>query len=392
MTTGILSSWGDNALGQLGEGSNSGRTTAGEVKGLEEVVAIEAGSGHALAVRADGTVWAWGRNSFGQLGDGTMTNQSLPVQVQGLTDIVKVGGGGGHSLALRRDGTVWAWGAGFFGALGPATFGLQPTPVRVEGLDAVLDICVGGAHNLARREDGTLWTWGRDDHGQLGDGGDTGRPGRVVLEYQAHRFPVRPVPAAVDGVGAAAVLSAGGGQSLVIQADGTLLVWGFNDFGQLGDGTTEDRSTPLVVPGLPARVRSVSGAYHHTVAALDDGTVWAWGLNDGGQLGDGSTTNRAVPARLNGLTDVVAVATNGGGTDSQPGGGGHGYALRSDGTVWSWGYNDGGQLGDGSTTNRTVPVPVADLSGVTAIAAGGEIPPTNSFSAAPVGGFGIALL
>jgi alpha-tubulin suppressor-like RCC1 family protein len=390
MTSGIISSWGDNALGQLGNGNTSARSSPGEVKGLDGITGIAAGSGHAIAVREDGTAWAWGRNSFGQLGDGTMTDRNLPVQVQGLTGVVKVDGGGGHSIALCNDGTVWAWGAGFFGAIGPATFALQPTPVRVDDLDGVTDICAGGAHNLALREDGTLWTWGRDDHCQLGDG-DAILPGRTVLEYEAHTFPVRPVPAPVQDVRGAAAIGAGGGHSFAVLDDHTLLAWGFNDFGQLGDGATTDRATPLPVRGLSAGARSVSGGYHHTVAALDDGTVWAWGLNDGGQAGDGTTVNRSIPVRVAGMSGVVMVAANGGGTDSQPGGGGHSVALCADGTVSAWGYNDAGQLGDGTTTDRLTPVRARDLGGVRTVAVGGEIPPTNTFGAAPVGGFPLAI-
>jgi alpha-tubulin suppressor-like RCC1 family protein len=390
MTTGVVSSWGDNALGQLADTGVTGRSTPGDIKGLDGVTMIDAGSGHVVAVREDGTVWGWGRNSFGQLGDGTMTDRSEPVQVKGLTDVVKAGGGGGHSVAVRKDGTVWAWGAGFFGAIGPATFELRPVPVQVTGIDGVVDLCVGGAHNLVLRGDGTLWTWGRDDHGQLGDGG-VDRPGRSVLEYQAHTFPVRPTPAPVEGVHGVRALGAGGGQSLAILADGTLLAWGFNDFGQLGDGTTSDRFAPAKVEGLPAGVVSASGGYHHTVLALEDGTVWACGLNDGGQVGDDSTTNRAVPVQVANLTTAVAVSANGGGTDAQPGGGGHTAALLADGTVWSWGWNNYGQLGDGTTANRPVPVQVANLTKVRSIAAGGEIPPTNTFNAVPVGGFLLAL-
>jgi alpha-tubulin suppressor-like RCC1 family protein len=391
MTTGVISSWGDNALGQLGDSGVTGRTVPVEIKGLDGIAMIDAGSGHALAVREDGSVWGWGRNSFGQLGNGNMTDQSQPVQVQGLTDVVRVGGGGGHSVALRSDGTVWAWGAGFFGAIGPATFELRPVPVRVDGIDEITDICVGGAHNLARRADGTLWTWGRDDHGQLGDGGRTDRPGRTVLEYQDHRFPVRPVPAQVEGVHGVRAMGAGGGHNLVVLSDGTLLTWGFNDFGQVGDATLADRSVPVKVTGLPAAARSAAGGYHHSVVCLRDGTVWAWGLNDGGQAGDGTTAPRPAPVQVSGLSDVVAVSANGGGTDAQPGNGGHCVALRSDGSVWAWGWNDAGQLGDGTTRNRHTPVRVRDLDGVRAVAAGGEIPPTNTFNAVPVGGFCLAL-
>jgi alpha-tubulin suppressor-like RCC1 family protein len=388
MTSGIVSSWGDNPLGMLGNGSTSARVTPGEVTGLKGVVGIAAGTGHAIALQDDGTAWAWGRNTFGQLGDGTKTHQNLPVQV--LTGVVKVDCAGGHSIALREDGTVWAWGFGVFGTLGSGAMTIQPTPVQVVGIDRVTDIASSGAHNIAVRDDGTLWTWGRDNQLQLGERGAL-KPDPIEVSYFGNSIVACPTPAPVEGLEGVKGVGAGGGHTFAILADGSLLVWGFNDCGQLGDGLTADRGTPRLVEGLPAGVVSASGAYHNSVVALTDGTVWAWGLNEGGQVGDGTTAVRTTPTQVVGLSDVVKVSTNGGGTPTFPGGGGHSLALSSDGTLWAWGHNDYGQLGDGTTTDRLTPVRVPDLDGVTAIACGGELPPSNTFGGEPFGAFSIAV-
>jgi len=146
-------------------------------------------------------------------------------------------------------------------------------------------------------------------------------------------------------------------------ADGIPWAWGYNMFGQLGNGTTTSRITPAQVSGLTG-VTAIAGGSWHTIALKNDGTVWAWGRNDEGQLGDGTTTSRTTPVQVSGLTGVTAIA----------GGGHHTIALKNDGTVWAWGRNVTGQLGDGTTTSRTTPVQVSGLTGVTSIiAAGGAL-------------------
>ncbi len=390
--TGMISGWGDNTNGQLGDGTSINRFAPQEVKGLEGVARVVAGSGHALALTTDGALWGWGRNAFGQLGDGSTESQLTPVRTIGLPGKVRsAGAGGGHTAALLEDGTVWAWGAGFFCALGESNFGVQPVPVRVDGLENVVEISVGGAHNLALKADGTVWSWGRDDRGQLGDGPGSTREGRIVRSYMSASFDCRPRPAQVEGLAPAVKLSAGGGHSLVVHADGTASVWGFNDRGQLGDGTTVDRAAPQPVAGLSG-ITQLVGGYHHTVALLADGTVSAWGLNDGGQLGDGTTVDRATPAPVQGIKGAKAVAANGGGTDAAPGHGGHALALLEDGSVLGWGWNNYGQLAADGVETRLVPALIPLVGPAVGISAGGEIPATNKFMANPGGGFAFALL
>lgn len=388
-----LASWGDNTNGQLGDGASAHRWAPQELKGPENIATMDAGSGHAFALGIDGDLWGWGRNAFGQLADGTTENQNAPVRATGLPGcVLKVGAGGGHTAALLDDGTVWAWGAGFFCALGEDEFGVQMQPLLVRGLEDVVDLAVGGAHNLALKADGSVWSWGRDDRGQLGDGPGSEREGRIVRSYMSASFDCRPRPARVEGLEPAVAVAAGGGHSMVVHADGSLSAWGFNDRGQLGDGTFEDRPAPQKVRGIPGVAR-ISGGYHHTVALMVDGTVWAWGLNDGGQLGDGTTQDRAEPRAVSGLSGVKSVSAHGGGTDAAPGNGGHNLALRSDGTVYGWGWNNYGQLAaDPATANVLTPRRLPLDRPALDVTAGGEIPVSNKFMANPGGGFGLALL
>ena len=169
----------------------------------------------------------------------------------------------------------------------------------------------------------------------------------------------RSTPVQVTGLSGATGISAGESHSLALKNDGTVWAWGSNGFAQLGDGTTTGRSTPVQVTGLSG-VTAIAAGRYHSVALRNDGTVWAWGSNGSGQLGDGTTTDRWTPVQVTGLSGVTAVTTV---WD-------HSLALKNDGAVWAWGDNLFGQLGDGTTTNRSTPVQVTGLSGVTVIAGG----------------------
>jgi alpha-tubulin suppressor-like RCC1 family protein len=385
--SGTVFAWGDNSNGQLGDGSTVSRAEPAEVPNLDGVVTIESGCGHILALMEDGTVRGWGRNGFGQACGITADVQSSPREVPGLRNVTGLAPGGGHSLVLLADGTVWGWGAGFFGMLGDLTTGVQAVPARIPGLDSITKVVAGGSHNLALADDGTVWTWGRDDHGQLGDGPNKTRQGRQVIDYRGQTFSCRMTPAKVPGLTGVRDVGAGGGHSLVILADGTVLSWGYDDRGQLGDGEYADRHVPAPVPGIAGASAIVAG-YHHTLILLDTGTVRACGLNDGGQCGDGMTTHRSVCVRVTGLEKVVALAANGGGTDVAPGDGGHNLALLADGTVTAWGFDTFGQLGDGTAQTRLIPAEVKGLQGIRHVTAGGEVP---QFRENPGGGYSLAL-
>jgi len=206
-----------------------------------------------------------------------------------------------------------------------------------------------------------VWSWGLNAVGELGDGTNVNRavPGQVMG-----------LPEDVVAIASA------GGVNLALVGDGTVWAWGDNRNGQLGDGTTENRNVPVPVHDL-RNVGAIATGYHHSLALLRDGTVRAWGLNDQGQLGDGTTTNRSRPVEVPGLTRVTAISANGGGDDMAPGRYGHSLALLEDGTVRAWGANERGQLGDGTTLDRPSPVVVTGLEGIRGIEAGGEAPVTR---------------
>lgn len=381
----IVSAWGDNSNGQLGDGTTTGQHAPAHITGLDNVRKVEAGSGHIVALCHDGTAYAWGRNAFGQVGDGTTGNTDKPSQVKldGITDIAP---GGGHTLLLREDGTVWGCGAGFFGMLGPDNMRVHPVPVKVEAPEGIVALVSGGSQGLALLEDGTVWSWGRDDVGQLGDGDEHGtRAGIVIQAHAGREYPVRPVPAQVLGLQDVTFVAAGGGHSLAVTKDGALYGWGSNDRGQVGDGTQEHRYSPT--KANVSGVRAAAGAYHHTVVLLEDGTLRAFGINDRGQLGDGTTTNSTAPVEVAGLRDVVQVVATGGGGDDNPGGYGHNLAVTKDGDVWSWGCNEHGELGHGDTEHRLTPVKLG-LTGVKHVTVGGEVP---GFRENPGGGYALAV-
>lgn len=208
----------------------------------------------------------------------------------------------------------------------------------------------GGHHSLALKPDGTVWAWGQNDFGQLGNGtaSDSTIPVQVLT-----------VPGKTDNFSGVTAITGGWSYSVALKSDGTVWAWGRNDSGQLGNGTTSDSSVPVQVSNLSG-VIAIAGGGFHSLALKTDGTVWSWGRNDFGQLGNGTTSDSTVPVQISNLSGVLAIA----------GGGFHCLALKSDGTVWAWGRNDSGQLGNGTSSSSTVPVQVKNLNNVVAIERG----------------------
>ncbi|MFJ8018579.1 hypothetical protein [Streptomyces sp. NPDC096339] len=405
---GIALAWGDNGGGQLGDGSTVGQsTTPVRVCGdppctspLDRVLAIAGGSFHSLALRADGTVWAWGVNSNAQLGDGTKTASTTPVQVCAvgetapcdtfLTGVKAIAAGVDHSVALRANGTVVAWGFNGEGQLGDGTTTDRRTPVQVCAvggiapcagfLSGVKGIAAGRNHNLAVRTDGRAYAWGRNAHGQLGNG----MSGNDVQSS---------VPVEVTDLTNVTGVAAGGEHSLAVLTDGTVRTWGYNVFGQLGNGADADSSTPVVVcaPGQTnctanplTGVRSLAAGEGHSLAALTDGTVRSWGFNGSGQLGNGTNTATSLPVQVCATGQTAPCTSFQTGITNIAAGGVYSLALRADGGVQSWGSNNSGQLGNGRSgpgTGTNAPVRVCAsgqtapcsrfLDGVGAIAAAG---------------------
>ena len=385
-TDGTVWAWGRNNLGQLGDNTTTDRLSPVQVKGaggagfLTGVAAVDAGRLHTVALRTDGTVWSWGWNLAGQFGDGTTTNSLTPVQAKGpggvgfLTDVAAVAAGGAHLAAVKTDGSVWACGRNWNGGLGDGTTTDRRTPVQVLGpggagfLTGVAAVAAGDLHTVARKSDGSVWAWGYNNDGELGDGTWDQRPTPVQVKG----------PEGAGFLTGVAAVAAGGYDTVALKTDNTVWAWGRNNRGQLGLGCVEGESTtPTRVKGggglgFLTDVKDVEAGQGFTVAVKSDGTVWAWGYDGDGQLGDGTATDSWTPVQVKGpggvgfLTGVAAVAT----------GGGYAVALKTDGTVWCWGANGDGQLGDGTTNGSLTPVQVKGpggvgfLSGVAAVEAG----------------------
>jgi len=224
---------------------------------------------------------------------------------------------------------------------------LWPGSAGAEMVPAIVSVAGGGNHSIAVLEDGSVWNWGWNISGQLGNG--------TTLDQ------ISPVQA--GGLSDVVAVSAGFDHNLALKSDGTVWAWGGNGGGKLGDGTETDRKTPVQVSGLTGVV-AVSAGANHSLALKEDGTVWGWGWNDVGQLGNGTSgfeNVRLLPVPVLGLSGVMAISA----------GYEHSLAVKSDGTVWAWGSNANGQLGDDSGIQRNYPVQAHGLSEVLAVAAGG---------------------
>jgi alpha-tubulin suppressor-like RCC1 family protein len=290
---GTVWAWGSNGHGQLGDGTSQDRPEPVKV-GIGGVKAIAAGKDHSLALKSDGTVWAWGSNAYGQLGEGSLNypGSAVPLLVDGLNDIKAISTGGSHCLALKGDGTVWAWGENSHGILGDGTNESRFVPVRSK-LSDVKAFDAGTSHALAVKSDGNVWAWGYDYMGQLGTGGvSLNDLGRVSFGPEADNYN----PDIVRGVSDITAVAAGGSHSIALKNDGTVWAWGSNEDGQLGQGATglDDQTSPVQVQGLDGATAVAAGQYH-TLALKDDGSVWAWGSNEHGQVGNDSASSTASP-------------------------------------------------------------------------------------------------
>ncbi|MBI2061664.1 MAG: hypothetical protein HYT87_18140 [Nitrospirae bacterium] len=357
------------------------------------VRSISAGSGTTCALLSDGTVRCWGENRIGQLGNGTRPDGSLtPIEVSSLTGASAVSLGGFHTCALLHKGEIRCWGDNDFGQLGLGAFPLADTPMMVKGVNNVVQIAAGGDHTCALTADGAVSCWGSNVAGELGAG--SGKVGPQICMY-SDACSLTPVEAKI-GSGTVTSVSAGGTHTCAVFADRTVRCWGWNLYGQLGDGTTAERSGAVQVSGVddavavdagdlhtcaltasgtvkcwgdipsgrlppgtaPGKVRtvldgvqSISGGFTHVCAVLTNRSMKCWGANESGEVGDGSQVFQAapVPVVLEYPVSTVAVGLA------------HTCALTQSGQVMCWGNNQVGQLGDGTTINRMTPVPVVDL-------------------------------
>lgn len=347
--------WGANARGQLGDATIVSRLAPVAVSGLGNAVAIATGSFHSCAVRADGTTWCWGTNTNGELGLGIADNyRPSPVAVSGISAAVWVAAGGHHSCAQSADGGVQCWGLNTAGQLGDGTVASpRPTRVSVVGLAQTTAITAGNSFTCALDAGETARCWGSNANGALGnDSAIVSSPSPVVVAGGG---------GSIGGRG----IAGGGAHSCAGRASSAMACWGQNFNGQLGDGNqptdsylpvTVKKASPsgaLFVPNLLG-VTAVAAGSDHSCALNAGGAVVCWGDNRFGQLGNGSTaqTQSVSGNAVSGLTNGVGVAA----------GWFHGCAVQAGGTVQCWGRNSSGQLGNGNTLDRNLPATV--LAGV----------------------------
>jgi alpha-tubulin suppressor-like RCC1 family protein len=325
-------------------------TTTAPTAGGNGAGTISGGEFHTCAVTTAGAAQCWGWGDEGQLGNGSTETSTVPVQVTGLTsNVAAVAAGRYHSCALTTAGAVWCWGENDYGQLGNATTTSSNVPVPVSGLTSgVTAIATGNYHTCAITSTGSARCWGYNPHGQIGNG-NTGTNATS--------------PAQVSGLtSGVTAITAGADHTCAITSTGSARCWGVGVDGQLGNGTSTSSNVPVQVSGLTSGVTDIAAGTTPTCAVTSTGSARCWGFNNFGQLGDGTTTLSNVPVQVSGLTsgvtDIVAGAF-------------HACALTSTGSVRCWGYNDDGHLGNGGVTASKVPVQVSGLtSGVTAIAAG----------------------
>ena len=318
---GTLWTWGLNSQGQLGDGTLESRSTPAQIGSGYVTAWSGPTASRAYALKQDGTLWAWGGNAIGQLGDGSKTNATLPVQIgSGYTAVTA---GAGHTVALKADGSLWTWGSNTNGQLGDGTTTAHLSPVQV-GQDYVA-VAAAGNFMLAIKSDGTLWAWGANDKRQLGDGTTTQQNSPVQVQIGTNVVQV----------------AAGYTHAVVLKADGSLLAWGADSAIML--------TTPTV---LGTGFVSIAAGGSHTVALKADGTIWGWGSNKSGQLASADGLQHTDIAQI--ASGYVAIMAGGNPyvfTDN-----GRTFAFKADGTLWGWGANTYGQLGDGTTTDQTSPV------------------------------------
>ena len=523
---GTLWAWGYNYNGQLGDGTVVDKHAPVLIGSGWSAVA--AGGFHTLALKTDRTLWVWGYNGYGQLGNNGGSDQYAPISIATGTTWAAIAGGNAHSLAVKSDGTLWAWGSNTNGQIGDGSTNNKYQPFQIGTDTNWAVVAAGGAHSLALKADGTLWAWGYNGYGQLGDNTTTQRLTLVPLSQNLVAAPAArnfgsikkgtqvayPIivsnsgsfvltvgqatlsganvsdftiqsdgcsnqvlapldsctinvvfaPTSLGGESASlsipstdpdtattvvplsgtstaytlsvaktgmgtitgsgiscgfdcteglssgatvtlsatpavgftfqgwsgggcsgtgtctlsnptadtivtanftapalanTIIAAGANHTMAIRSDGTLWAWGYNGYGQLGDNTTTNRSVPVSI-GTGTNWVAVSAGNNHTVALKTDGTLWAWGYNYYGQLGAGTSTSQYAPIQIGTDTNWAAIAAGDNFT----------IALKTDGTLWAWGYNGNGQLGDNTTTQHNVPELIGTSADWVAIAAG----------------------
>jgi alpha-tubulin suppressor-like RCC1 family protein len=314
--------------------------------------AISAGQSHTCSLATTGTAYCWGNGGSGALGagSGSTNGSSSPVAVAGTHAFTAISAGNLHSCALAAAGSAYCWGLNAYGGLGDGSTTNSTVPVPLSGGLALSSVSAGGDyHSCGVTTAGAAFCWGNNASGQLGTGASSGP---------------QTVPVAVAGGLVFKAISTRANTTCGLTATGAAYCWGYNGYGQLGDGSRDNSSAPVAVTGGLSFLTISVGYYH--VCGQTSGGIYCWGRDESGELGDGSTTDRSGPVLVSGSTAFTTVSA---GADD---GNGYSCGLTSGGAAYCWGYNATGLLGNGSTTNSSVPMPVAGGIQFSSISAGGD--------------------
>jgi alpha-tubulin suppressor-like RCC1 family protein len=330
-----LWTWGLGSSGRLGNNATTSRSTpVTTFAGGTNWKQVSCRLNNTAAIKTDGTLWLWSFGDFGVLGNGeTIGNRLTPITTfAGGTNWKQVSCGGNHIAAIKTDGTLWTWGFGNGGRLGNAGTTDRSTPVTTfAGGTNWNQVSAGDAHTAAIKTDGTLWTWGVGS-GRLGTNATTNR--------------LTPVTTFAGGNNWKQV-SGGGNHTAAIKTDGTLWTWGSGGNGRLGNAVTTNVSTPVTTFAGGTNWKQVSTADAHTAAIKTDGTLWTWGRGTYGRLGTNAVSDRLTP---------VTTFAGGNNWKQVSSAGRYTAAVKTDGTLWTWGYGNFGRLGTNAVSDRLTPV------------------------------------
>lgn len=349
---GNLLNWGDNTFGSLGThdlvhrsspvqtcaGGNNWNDCATAKNSFDDPIVIAADYMNSAGIKTDGTLWCWGSNGYGGIGNNSTQKYSSPIQtVAGGTTWQQVSVGYGHTSAIKTDGTLWIWGRNLYGQLGNNNTNPISSPIQtVTGGTNWKQVSASGNFTAAVKQDGTLWLWGNNILGILGDNTSTDKSSPIQT---------------VTGGSNWKQVSGGYQHCCAIKTDGTLWGWGYNATGQLANYAGSQISSPVQTVTGGTNWKQVACGYQHTCAVKTDGSLWCWGFNAYGQLGDNTIVNRSSPVQTVVGGNNWKLVSAGGSTTA---------AIKTDGSLWVWGRNISGNIGDNTTLHRSSPVQTAN--------------------------------
>lgn len=349
-TDGTLWSWGSNNYGQLGDSTTIDKSSPIQIGTLSDWASFSVGNVNGYAVKQNGTLWSWGFNNSGELGnftDGLTTYTSSPIQVGTLTNwsSVYAARDSQAAWALRTDNTLWAWGNNGSGyTLGVQSMSFNASsPMQIDGSWGYVFPGRNGA--MALKSDSTLWGWGNNTYGELNNG--TTAAQISPIQVGALQYSGTPVTYNLNWSGANFL----GDNWLIYNRAGTYYIMGRNRYGELGDGTTTQRTRPMLSGSLGQFGEWSSAVGINTSITKNNGSLWGWGLNDQGQLGNGNKLSTGSPTQIGTLTNWLKVSVGANTT----------AAIKRGRTLWVWGYNANSQVGDGTTISKSSPVQIGTV-------------------------------